>query len=356
MKKILFIVNSLGKGGGERVVANLANEMAKNNRVDIISLYDDKFYELDNNISLYNLKLNKSKIKKILSFKESRKKIERKVKELEADKKYDLITIHLPISHILCNKTYFINRSYLVIHTVYSKKINIHLGKNILKHIYDDKNIITVSQGVKDELIELFKIKPRSIRNIYNPIDLDVIKQKSCENINYEKKYILFVGRLNKIKKCDLLIKSFKKTNIQKEYSLVIVGDGEEKEKLINLSSNLKLYNKVEFLGWQDNPYRWMKNSELLVVCSEYESFAMNIIEALACNTKVISVDCNYGPREILNGELSDFLIKSYDEENIAKAIDNAVLSYPQNRNRYVKDYDISYIVNKYLEVCDDFK
>ncbi len=354
MKRVLFIVNSLGKGGGERVVANLANQMVKNHKVDIITLYKDDFYKVDNRINLYNLSIPSGKIKKFTNIKKYRNEIQNLVEGLENNGRYDLITIHLPMAHLICNKTEFINRSYLVIHTVYSKKLKSYfrtIGKYILKKIYNNKNIITVSDGVNSEFVNKFNINTSFIKTIYNPIDLNDINKKSKEKLLYDKDYILFVGRLTKIKNCDLLIKSYNKTSCKEKYNLVIIGDGNEKESLVKLAEDLKLTDKVIFKGWQENPYKWMENAEMLVVCSEYEAFPMSILETLACNTKVVSVDCDYGPREILKGDISKFLIDSYKEEDIAKVIDLAIDNYPQDRYSYAKQYDINNITQQYLEV-----
>lgn len=357
-KKILFIINSLGKGGAERVVANLANSMANRNyEVHIITLYNDVFYELDEKVKLYCLKSKKynGKIARALESIKLKKNLNKFIKTLEADRRYDLITIHLPFAHYICKNINISSRSLFVIHTVYSRKINRFkfLSTKLIQSIYKNKKIITVSDGVRGELKNQWKVKSSFIQTINNPINLNYIENMSKEPLELNYKYIVFVGRLTKLKRADLLLNSYLKSSLNNKYKLVFIGDGEEKEKLSQKVRALKLEKSILFKGWQLNPFNWIKNSELLVSCSEYEAFPMNIVEALACDAKVVSVDCDYGPREIMTGDLSEYLVPTNDENSLSIKMEKAIVNYPSNIKNYAEKYDIEKIIDRYMEAAN---
>lgn len=357
MKKILFVINSLGKGGGERVVANLAEEMSKGNEVTILTLKNEKFYSINNNIKYIVLsgKNKGNKIKRALNIRNQINQINQIIRELEKEVKFDLITVHLPYSHLLMSLSEYKDKCYYVVHTVYSKKFTKlkSLRKSMLKFIYNNKKIVSVSDGVASELKDYFKVEAKEYNVINNPIDLEEINKKANEYLEFNDKYLLFVGRLTKIKRVDILIKAYAEGTISEKYKLVILGEGEEKESLINICKEEKVFDNVLFVGWESNPYKWMKNAEILVSTSEYEAFPMNLIEALGCGTKVVSVDCDYGPREILKGELERFLVKSYDIKEINKVLNEAISVYPNKIKKVAQKYEIQTIVNRYLELCE---
>ena len=112
------------------------------------------------------------------------------------------------------------------------------------------------------------------------------------------------------------LIKIFESIKKKKDdLTLVMTGDGADRDRLIEYAKNLNLkvstfweYNLNEdnsdiyFIGYQKNPFNLIKNSKALLLTSNYEGFPMGLIEALACDTLIISSDCPTGPSEILNG------------------------------------------------------
>jgi len=183
--------------------------------------------------------------------------------------------------------------------------------------------IIAVSEGVKTSLKKI-GIPEEKIKVIYNPFPIQEIKENSKESLEkYDKLFkfpiIINVGRLTKQKGQWHLIRILKE--LKKYFStfkIVILGDGELKDYLINLSKSLGLktfvWDKnnfsldfdIYFLGFQKNPYKFIKKSKIFVLSSLWEGFSNVLIESLACETPIISTDCKSGPREILAPE-TDF-------------------------------------------------
>jgi len=344
----------LGQGGAERVVANLANEMCKECEVIILTIYSDLAYTLDAQITVHSLNQEKGKAGKLKSLFTVKNTLNKIVAKLEKDKPFDLITSHLPFAHLLSKSTYFAHRCYFVVHTVYSREMSLKKAAFLVNLIYKNKRVITVSEGVKDELRDIFRVKYENAYVIPNPVDISLIQEKAKEPLKKDYEFIIGVGRLESNKRFDLLISSYNQSKAREKFKLVLLGEGSQFEKLYNLCTELGLNDNVVFAGWQQNPYKWLKNSALSVVTSEFESLGNTIIESLACGTKAISVDCDYGPREILKDDLAKFLILDQNTKSISKMIDKALNDYPQIKKDHVKRYGINVITNKYLELADN--
>ena len=134
---------------------------------------------------------------------------------------------------------------------------------------------------------------------------------------------------------------------LYKEYKLLFCGIGELEDRIKKQVKNFGIQDQVIFLGWQANVYKWIKNSEILISTSDYEAFPMNLIEAFACHTKVVSSDCDFGPREILLGEYSKYLVKTDD---INDYINDALNTYPQKSNKILELCKPENIIKEYID------
>lgn len=351
-KKFLFIINSLGKGGAERVVINLVNKLAEMNYLVVIVVFNEEIsYDVNKNIEIIKIEGNKKKSKYLNIF--------NNVKELNriiSTKKeqgivFDVITSHLPYCDLVTRLSVCKNEVIHVIHgpfSMYHKKFKMLL-KIILKIIYNSTNIVAVSDGVKNELLNQYNVKPKKIKTIYNPLDINKIKEEKNRDINIKEKYLLFCGRLDYIKRPLMAIDIFYKGEFYKDYKLVYIGDGILKDDIRKYSEKYNISNRVEILGWQENVYKWMNKSELLINTSEIEAFSMVIVEALASNCKVVSFDCNYGPREIMTGDLQKYLVENGDIEDYIQKINLSLNSYPKNLEEIIGKFNIKYIIQEYL-------
>jgi len=103
------------------------------------------------------------------------------------------------------------------------------------------------------------------------------------------------------------LIKTFRKVlEVKPNSILYIVGEGSQKNNLINLVKEFEIEDKVIFTGHLDNPFFLLKQCDVFVLTSLYEGQALVILEALAVGLKVVSTDIP-GPDNILKqgyGEL----------------------------------------------------
>lgn len=143
------------------------------------------------------------------------------------------------------------------------------------------KRILTVSDSIEKEYI-FSKFIKQKINNISNPVSRKQILEKIDEND--EKKYdVCFVGRLTEQKnplKFINVINDVK--NVIPNIKAVMIGDGELKEHCKKLICELELSNNIELLGFKKNPYKYMNQSKIFCLTSEWEGYGLVAFEALS--------------------------------------------------------------------------
>ncbi|MFD7818197.1 glycosyltransferase family 4 protein [Streptomyces sp. NPDC059785] len=135
-------------------------------------------------------------------------------------------------------------------------------------------------------------------------------------------KWVVAAGRLAPVKRYDLLIKAFDRVREQRpDWRLRIYGGGRQKDKLRGLIDQLGLYNHVYLMG-PANPIEpeWAKGS-IAAVTSSLESFGMTIVEAMRCGLPVVSTDCPHGPGEIIDDGVDGRLVEVGNTEAIARGL-----------------------------------
>ena len=187
------------------------------------------------------------------------------------------------------------------------------IKKIIFKYVlkFADK-IIVNSVAFKNQMKKEFNLNSKCI---YNPLEnINIINKKANEKINFNffrKKdlNIISIGRLVKQKDHLTLLKAMELLKNDIKYKLLIVGDGEEEEKLKNYIMINSLKN-IKIISYKKNPYPYIKKSDLFILSSVNEGLPNALIEAMALKKFIISSDCLTGPREILLNEKYGFLFK----------------------------------------------
>lgn len=324
-KKLLFVIHSLHGGGAERVLTNLIKHLDREKYIIYLLLFEKKgpyLSEIPGHVNIYDLrKRNKySFINLILRV----VKIIREVKPETIISINNYTNIVVGLARLLYRKKIRLvlsersNLSGFLLETKWSQL------KRILSRIaLNQADIVVVnSQGSKNDLEKYFCSK-KEVTVIKNPLDLDKIEELSREKIenNNIYPYLLAVGRISREKGYRCLLKAYSLINQEIPENLVILGEGEEKKELIELAEELKIQDKVFFLGFQNNPYKFMKNASLYILSSFREGFPNVLLEAMACGVPIISTNCPSGPDElIVNGE-NGILVPPGNSEAIAGAI-----------------------------------
>ncbi|EPQ5228635.1 glycosyltransferase [Providencia stuartii] len=366
MKKVLMIRTSLHGGGAERIISEISNNLVKNgHEVDIFLWENINVYNLDKRINIYISDMPQAfrtfhsfclKLFGNLAYTITSPIFIYYLKKKLNIKSYDYIYIHslasilqflylrrencFNIFHSVKSELLFKNKRFL---SKWKNKLMISLAGNL-------KNNVCVSKGIKLDLKEEFYI---TAETIYNPFDISHIiieSQKTNLDLTNYGKYILNIGRLDKIKNQSEVIKAFH--SVKDKYdTLLILGDGPEKESIISLINELNLNEKVFLLGFVSNPYIYIKSATVVVSASLLEGFGNTIVESLILKTPVISSDCPCGPREIMLPPLDKYLYTVNSTESLIRALklfsdhDYPIDSFDMNR------FEIDIICKKYLDL-----
>jgi len=202
-------------------------------------------------------------------------------------------------------------------------------------------HIVVASKGIKQECIADYNADRNKVVVINNCVDAQSVEKSSMEPMDRENVFNGFVistaGRLVKEKSLSVLIKAFALLRKDFNAKLWIVGDGPERPHLDSLAARLNIVDDIVFWGFQENPYKFIKKSDVFVHTSLFEGFGNIILEAMACGVPVIATDCPVGPREIIiNGE-NGILVPVRDESALAKEL-KKVLENKEVRNLFVKN------------------
>lgn len=216
--------------------------------------------------------------------------------------------------------------------------------------------IIAVSPQTANKIKKDLGFKGK-IAIIPNGIDIGAIKKIKPSKI---KSDVIYAGRLMNFKNIDILIKAIKE--IKKSHpsiSCIIIGDGPEKKKLVNLTKDLKLQDNIKFLGFLKNHndvYSYIKSSKVFVSPSTREGFGIVVNEANACGIPVITTNYKDNAAKGLIIEGKNGLVVKLDEKGIAKKIADVFekgLDYKTKQICIdsVRKYDWDKITNEVEEV-----
>jgi len=346
----MLIVPSLVKGGAERVVSVLSKELSKYYEVYVVIYHNPIEYEIGG--KLINLETpSGSFLRKIKNTFCRVVKLKRLIRKISPDfivsfmgNLQPILTFKPVIVSIRNNPDFFPLQEKLFLSTIY-KLPNV-------------KKIITCSLEIEKKLNNNYSLK--NTKNIYNPIDLKLINQKLIASKPFEFDYILAIGRLNRQKGFDILIKSFAKTNLRKRVKLVILGEGEERKYLEKLIVKYDLKSQVLLFGKVDNPFIYMKYAKFFISSSRHEGFGNVLLEALACRAPIISTNCETGTSEIIKNGKNGLLVSVEDENALKLAMEK--LFYDRelykrlkvNTRKSIEKFNITNIIKDWLNLFEE--
>ena len=249
-----------------------------------------------------------------------------------------------------------------------------HLGRSILRYplislrrffirmLYPvaDK-VVAVSVSVAGNLIDEYNVPPSRITVIPNGTPVSRIEEKKAEPAESicRKPYIVCAGGLNPTKNYSLLIRAFARMGtVNSSLNLLILGEGEERAALEDLSGTLKVKDRVFMPGALANPYPFIGGAEVLVLSSRFEGFPNVILEAMASRVPVIATLCSSAVAELIENGKTGVIITDNDEEMLVKELER-LLARPELRlsmseKAYQKvrsEFDLNTMVKKYEHI-----
>ncbi|MCP5324703.1 MAG: glycosyltransferase [Oceanospirillaceae bacterium] len=342
MKKIAFLLGSLNGAGAEKTIITLCKHLQKlGNMVYLLVLDDAGDYTLPQDITL--IKVNGE------TKKELRNSIAAITTRLDLDlfvssrgEFYDSAIAKNKFCSVHITPTAWIRDPKWKFWSIIRKK------RKLAKK-FSAKNLIALSEGIRDDLIENLKCKPENIITINNPFEIEEIRSLSLQDGDIpEKPYAIYVASLIPRKRHRDLLEAFSRIE-DKKIRLVFAGKGELQNELETLANDLDLSQRVEFLGWHSNPYKLIKNSDLSLLTSEAEGLPRVLVESLILDVPVVSTDCPSGPSEVMTGPLKEYLVPVGDVQQLATKINRALKCYPDRMEFNIERFNAENVAKRYM-------
>jgi len=242
-------------------------------------------------------------------------------------------------------------------------KISAILHKIMIYFLYRfADHIIPVSESISELIKKLFLIRAEKLSVIHTPVDIDHVKglcQEEVGDVDFGKRnYNLgILSRLSQEKGIDHLIMAASRLKDEVDLQLLIIGEGDEESKLKEMVKEMKVDDRVQFLGWQENPFKYLNKCDLFVLPSFYEGFPNVILEAMASDVCVIASRCTKAMEEIIDDRLNGVLVAPRNSEALARTIGDLLRDKAlrekirHNARQRVKDFDVREITRQYQEV-----
>jgi glycosyltransferase involved in cell wall biosynthesis len=320
--RILLIIPELSLGGAQRSLSKLSLEFARHNQVWLVVF--NKLHTIPYNLGGELLSLNVTPTStwwsKIVSFASRVRRLKKVKKKLNID---------VAISFLE-------GADYINVLSRYNEKVVLSIrgskvhDENMIRYFFWLRSrvlipwlykkadcIITVNEGIRQELIHQYKIasdKIFTIPNFYNRPEIKLLsleKREAWVDELYTNKIIITSGRLaieKGIKGLISVLKILKAT--ERNITLVVIGDGPQHEELVQYARHEGLdvgdqnqknpTSDIVFLGSQKNVFKYLRGADLYLLNSSSEGFPNGLVEAMICGVPVMSSNCPYGPQEIL--------------------------------------------------------
>lgn len=336
--RIAFLMESLAMGGAEVHTFTLANVLKSRGHNIIIVQFSSRF--LDSNYERWGF--SPTEIRKIILN-----------KSLSQIGLFEAVKI---LSKIKCDKAIFVKcwltqgtfrfelaarwvfpRYLTIVHSppVRKTKRNLLKGLGLRKTLrcLPPKYIISVSNVIKNILVKDYKCPESKVSVFRNGVDIEIFKRDPVyENsvrrnwgINDDRFIFGWVGRLSEEKGCDIAIESFYRlfTKSEKPMSLVIVGEGNLKEHLLDLINKKggEFGSHVIFTGFINCPWEVYSGFNVFINTSRFEGLPLSLLEAMSSSCPIIAMSNDCVLEIVKNREKLGWLVQPGDIEGVVKAM-----------------------------------
>jgi N-acetyl-alpha-D-glucosaminyl L-malate synthase BshA len=285
----------------------------------------------------------------------------------------DLLHVHYAIPHaaaaymakqILATE----NRHIPVITTLHGTDITL-VGRDktyspVVTFSMNESDVLTaVSENLKEETYRNFQIH-KPIEVIHNFVDVKRFNKKPVDAFRKliapnGEKIIVHASNFRKVKRVMDVVKVYQLVNQQIPSRLLLIGDGPERPDIEAFTRECPHGHDIKFLGKQEQMEDILPQADLFLLTSEYESFGLAALEAMAAEVPVISTNAG-GLPEIIQQGISGYMSPVGDVEDMSKNA-LAILSDPETHKQFrkhalaqAKRFDIHHIIPKYEKIYSD--
>jgi glycosyltransferase involved in cell wall biosynthesis len=332
-KRIALIVDNLTGGGAERKVLIIADQLVRlGHEAHVVLLTEDIAYPVPSGVTCHALcPAGTRNLDQFWRIGRSTRDLAGLLDRLRARYgRFDLYLSNLDrtnkiVSRLDLDPVYFVMRNSVEEELKRARRLGPLQYYRMLsaKTAVRGRDLITVSRGLEREIVDAGRLRPRSIRTILNPFDLDQIRAMALEEDREipDGPYLIHVGRFARQKRHDVLFRAL--DGVSRDYKLVLLC--KQREKVLRAAAKFGVSDRVIVPGFRSNPYPWMRRARLTVLSSDFEGFVNVVVESLIVGTPVVSTRCPHGPDEILTGELARWLVPRRDPAALAGRINEAL-------------------------------
>lgn len=338
--QICFFFHRFDGGGAERMTVILANELARQGHEVSILIRHDKGpvkQLLDPTVHIFDMELpEKGRFYKNLGNIYW-------LRQMMRPGKFDImLSVTAEMSQVAALATYALRPRIpliSVVHNTLSQEV--HSFQNVRECLFPVLNrrynrVITVSEAVREDYITLCHALPEQVIAVYNPIiSREFWKYAKTKPQhpwlvdNRKFKVIVLAGRLCEAKNHALMLETMKLLKQKGDYRLILLGNGELREQLVEQTLRSGIDRIVDFAGFVPNPAAYFSKADVVALSSRFEGLPTVLVEALAVGAKVVSTDCPSGPREILQNGKFGILVEPGNPEALADGIIRALAWKP---------------------------
>jgi glycosyltransferase involved in cell wall biosynthesis len=361
-KRVLFLVPSLIAGGAQRVFSVLLRHLDRDRfepHLALVQATGPYMADLPSDVVVHNL--NISRVRYSLP---SVIKVIRKVRPDTV-----LCTLgHMNLTSVLAQPfmpkgTRLILREAAIATSFLEEETSRpQLWKWFYRRFYRKADmIVCLSDSMVDDFVNQFGLPRQKLVRIYNPVDLERVRAMADEGGNPftgPGPQLVAASRLCRQKGFDVLLDAMPAVLARlPQAHLTILGDGPLELSLKEQAAKLALGEAVSFLGFQYNPFPYLKHAGLFLLPSRYEGLPNIVLEALALGTRVIASDCPGGLREIQARHDRLTLVPPEDPYALADAVISLcnhardTRRTPEPSVEALRDFDLQQVVEEYSKI-----
>lgn len=234
-----------------------------------------------------------------------------------------------------------------------------YLTKSVEWVLNNSSYIVAQSSNIKDNALKYYNIK-KSINTIPLAYEMFAFKEINRKDLGLNENlfYTISIGRLVKRKGFEFLIKAIK--NTPDNVHALIIGEGPEKNNLINLAKELDISDRIHFLGFvsETEKFQYLQNSDVYVLSSVHEGFGIVLQEAMQVGLPIISTD-NGGQVDFIKEGKNGYFVRFGDVEALANIInkfeqdDQLKVNFSEYNKEEVKEFEDKRICKEYLKILE---